>query len=46
MTSADWAHLLDALKKARAEGIGEITEPEFASLDEAILVLEAWVYRC
>ena len=46
MTSGDWAHLLDALKKVRTDGAGEITEQELASLNEAILLLEAWVYRC
>ncbi len=46
MTSGDWAHLLEALKKVRTEGIGEITGQELASLDEAILLLEAFVYRC
>ena len=46
MTSADWAQLLEALKKARTDGAEEITEAERASLDEAIVLLEAWVHPC
>ncbi len=46
MSSLDWAHLLDVLKRVRADGKDEITEQESASLSEAILLLEAWVYRC
>jgi len=46
MSSSDWAHLLAALKKARTDGAKEITEPETAILDEAILLLEAWVHPC
>lgn len=46
MTTSDWAHLLETLKKVRSEGSGEITEPELGTLNEAIVLLEAWIYRC
>lgn len=46
MTTSDWGHLLDALKNVRTEAAEEITEQEVASLNEAIVLLEAWVYRC
>jgi len=46
MTTADWSHLLDALKRVKNDAAAELTEPELASLNEAIVLLEAWVYRC
>ena len=46
MTTSDWSHLLDTLKKVKSAGAAEITEQELASLNEAIVLLEAWVYRC
>ncbi len=46
MSTSDWGELLEALKKARTDGAEEITESERGTLDEAILLLEAWVYRC
>ncbi len=46
MTSAQWADLLAALQRARTSAAGEITTQERATLDEAILLLEAWIYRC
>ncbi len=46
MTNMDWSHLLEALKKARTDGSAEITEPELSRLNEAIVLLEAWIYRC